>query len=223
MPSVPKPTVVSRLAGRFFYGWVIVAVCSLTLVVSFGVRLSFSVFFVALVADFQWSRANAALVFSVNMIVFTVFSTFVGFALDRWGVRRVYTVGALVLALGLWYSSRIESLGQLMLTYGVVVGLGVTILGLGPQAGVIVRWFRRRRGLALGIAFAGTGFGSLLLTPGAELAIQQWGWRGAYRGLSLLALALIPFIIIFLRLYPAELGLQPDGERQPSERKSTLR
>lgn len=136
------------------------------------------------------------------MIVFTVASPVTGLALDRFGARATFSVGAALLALGLFSSSQTASFWQLALTYGVVAGLGITVLGLGQQTALVARWFRRRRGLAIGLAFAGTGLGALLLVPFTQYLIENWSWRSGFFVLGLLAAATIPLILLLVRDRP---------------------
>lgn len=194
---------VNRLSSHKNYGWVIVAVCAILLFVAFGVRLSFTVFFVALVDEFGWSRGQTSTIFSTTMVVFLFTSTFVGMTLDRFGVRVVFSLGALLMAGGLYLSSQITSFGQLVLTYGVLVGVSITMLGLSIQSAVISNWFQREnKGLAIGLAFAGTGLGSLVMTPSVTWVIANHGWRRGLQGLSVLAVATVPLVLLFLRTRP---------------------
>lgn len=197
---------------NWFYGWVIVAVSNLVITVVFGVRLSFTVFFVALIDEFGWSRADTSLIFSTSMIMFAITSTLTGIGLDKWGARRTFGVGAAILTFGLLLSSQIQNIFQLAVAYGGIAGLGITLLGLGQLSSLISRWFKRRRGMAIGIAFAGSGIGSLLIIPGIEQIISSHGWRTAYIFLAGLTFATIPLIIFLLRQNPADKQLRPDGE-----------
>ncbi len=200
-----------RSSRNWFYGWVIVAVSNLVITVVFGVRLSFTVFFVALIDEFGWSRAETSLIFSTSMIMFAATSTLTGIWLDKWGARRTFGIGAAILTIGLILSSQIQNIFQLALAYGAIAGLGITLLGLGQLSSLIARWFRRRRGMAIGIAFSGTGIGSLLIIPGIEHIISAYSWRTAYIVLAGLTFATIPLIIFLLRLNPAEKNLRTDG------------
>lgn len=183
----------------------VVIVCFFSLCIIFGIRLSFSVFFAEFVTAEGWSNEAAATVFSLNMFVFALTAPFAGMALDRYGPRLVFGAGVALMAVGLWMSSRADSLDDLLLGYGLVGGFGLGITGLGPVASIIAGWASPTlRGRAIGIAFAGTGLGSLVFVPLANLLIEQFAWRGAYLALALIcAFILLPLMVIGLRRPPA--------------------
>jgi MFS family permease len=185
----------------------IVVVCFLSIFIIFGIRLSFSVFFAEFVLVEGWSNEAAAAIFSLNMLVFAATAPLAGIALDRWGPRPVFCLGVLLMAGGLWLSSRATSLSDLLLSYGLIEGVGLGITGLGPVASVIASWTTpAQRGRALGIAFAGTGLGSLFFVPLANRLIDAFGWREAYLALALVCLfILLPLMAFGLRRSPPSL------------------
>ena len=185
----------------------IVLVCFLSLCIIFGIRLSFSVFFAEFVLVEGWSSEAAASVFSLNMLVFAAAAPLAGIALDRYGPRQVFGVGALFMAAGLWLSSQAATGRDLLLAYGLIFGIGLGITGLGPVASVIAGWTTpAHRGRAIGIAFAGTGVGSLVFVPLSNALIDAFAWRQAYLILALVCLlVLLPLMSIGLTRPPSQL------------------
>jgi MFS family permease len=105
---------------------------------------------------------------------------------------------------------------HLYLTIGVMVGAGSVCLGYSGQSLFVPNWFIRRRGLAMGIAFAGVGIGSVTLLPWVQHMIEQTGWRTACTAMGLLVLIALAPINLLLRKRPEDIGLQPDGDAAPS-------
>ena len=182
----------------------IVLVCFLSLCIIFGIRLSFSVFFAEFVLGEGWSNEAAASIFSLNMLFFAATAPLAGMALDRYGPRLVFGVGAGFMAAGLWLSSQAASGADLLLAYGIVFGIGLGITGLGPVASVIAGWTTpAHRGRAIGIAFAGTGVGSLVFVPLSNALIDAFTWRQAYLILALTCLLiLLPLLTLGLKRPP---------------------
>ncbi len=203
----------------------IVIVCSLSLFIIFGIRLSFSVFYAEFVLTEGWSNEAAAAIFSLNMLCFALTAPLAGIALDRYGPRPVFALGVLLMAAGLWLSSRATSLTDLLLAYGLIEGCGLGITGLGPVASVVAGWTTpAQRGRALGIAFAGTGLGSLVFAPLANLLIAQFDWRSAYLILSLVCLCLLlPLMVIGLRKPPAAMRRSGHSQRPSGQWQKLLR
>ena len=196
-----------------FYGWVVVGICFLTLAVGGATNGSFSIFYVAMLKEFHWSRADAAGAFSLSMLLFSVCGPLVGFLIDRFGTRKVMPFGVIVLTIGVLSSSFISSLWQLYLFYGVLMAAGITHIGFIPNVLIISNWFFRHRALALGIANAGRGTGALILLPLIQYAIQNAGWRYAYLFLgSLVFIVLLPLLAIFQRGRPMDKGLTRLGD-----------
>jgi MFS family permease len=197
---------------RIFYGWVIVLVSFLTMVLVVGTRFSFGVFYSSMLTEMGWSRAATAGIFSVSMLVYAAVASGVGAAFDRWGPRRMFPVAAVLLGVGFFLCSGMTTLWQFYFYYGVLVGTGFTALGFIPHVALMARWFDRRRGLATSLALAGTGVGSFLLAPWSEWLIAQYGWRQSYVVYAaLIPGVLIPLILLVQRSRPEDMGLHPDG------------
>jgi sugar phosphate permease len=217
---VPATSVIGqdwRARIPFFYGWVIVAAALLSLGLTYSIWYSFSVFYVALLRDFHWSRASTASIFSTFVIVGGIASPVSGALVDRFGPGRVVAVGGAVLAAGMLICSRLTELWQFYVAFGVVAALGTASTGWTPCVTMITRWFRCRLGIALGIASGGIGVGILVVVPSVQAIIQDIGWRAAYVTLGVTVfLGLVSIGLVLFRGEPGDLGQQIDG-RDPSD------
>lgn len=189
--------------SRFSGSWIIAALGFLVLGFSRGINSSFGVFYVALLETFGWSRGATAGVFSANLIVDAIVSPVVGHLLDRYGPTKVVGVGCLLLASGLWLSSQISSLWQFYIFFGLISALGFSFMGMIPHVVLISEWFSSNRASALGVVYAGTGVGILVLAPLTEWLISSWGWERALQSLAVAILVLLtPLVLGFYRRGP---------------------
>ena len=197
---------------HIYYGWIIVGVALVSMAFWLGIRSSFSVYYVALLEEFPWNRGAAAGVQSMALITYTILSPLVGTLIDRFGPRRVVVPGILLLALGLILCSTIETLSQFYLLYGVVMGTGITGIGIITYSSILAHWFEKKRGLASGFAVSGMGLGTFLLVPISQTFISFWGWRMTFIATGAMVLIiLLPLNAILLRHKPREVGQYPDG------------
>jgi len=197
---------------RFFYGYVILALCFVNMVFLRGVIGSFSVFYLALIEEFEWSYGTAASIASVNAIVYAISSPLIGWSFDRFGPRILMPIGGGLIGLGLIFSGLSHSIWQLYFSYGILAGVGQAGLGFVSQSALISHWFVRRRGTAVGIATMGMGLGALILVPLAQVLITRFGWRSAFMVIAGLGLStVVPANALFQRHSPNEVGQYPDG------------
>jgi MFS family permease len=200
----------------FFYGWVIIAVTFVTMAIGVNARTAFSLLFPPIIDEFGWERGVTAGAFSFGFVVSGAVSPLIGRLMDRLGPRSVMELGVALMASGLLLAPLTTQPWHLYLTIGVMVGAGSICLGYSGQSLFLPNWFNRRRGLAIGLAFAGVGVGSVTLLPWVQLMIDQAGWRTACTAIGLLVLVVLAPINLLLRKRPEDLGLQPDGDAAPS-------
>jgi len=183
-----------------------------------GIRYSFGVFFISILKDYGWSRADTAGAFSLAMVVHALFAPVTGTLIDRLGPRKLFPAGALFLILGLLAASRVSTLWQLYVTFGVVMAMGINTLSYSPHMSLIPKWFLRKRGLATGLVLSGVGLGTLVMLPLVEAIIDAKGWRSAFLVLAALVLVVVlPLTAFFQRRSPQEMGQLPDGGGQVLE------
>lgn len=209
-------SIAARLSrNAFYYGWVVVGVAFITMAFGVNARTAFSLMVHPLTEEFGWDRATVSAAFSIGFITSTALSPVLGLVMDRFGVRFVLPVGVLVTASGLALSTLGYEPWHFYVTLGaLVVGGTVTISYIG-HGFFVPNWFERKRGLAVGMAYAGVGAGAIVLLPWLQVIIERDGWRDACLTLSLiLVVLLVPLNFIFQRTRPRDLGLVPDGTRE---------
>ncbi|MGY8661623.1 MFS transporter [Bradyrhizobium sp. UFLA05-109] len=200
----------------FFYGWVVVAVTFVTMAIGVNARTAFSLFFPPIISEFGWERGVTAGAFSFGFVVSGVVSPLIGRLMDHRGPRAVMEVGVALMAGGLLLAPLTSQPWHLYVTMGVMVGAGSICLGYSGQSLFLPNWFIRKRGFAIGIAFAGAGIGSVTLLPWVQHIIEQSSWRTACTAMGLLLLIALAPINLLLRKRPEDLGLLPDGDAAPS-------
>jgi len=200
-----------------FYGWLIVAVVFVTMGIGVNARTAFSLLFPPILEEFRWDRGVTAGAFSFGFAVSAILSPLLGRMMDRVGPRAVMELGVGLMAAGLLGAPLVTEPWHLYLTLGVLVGGGSVCLGYSGQSLFLPNWFVRRRGLAIGIAFAGVGVGSIVLLPLVQSVIESFGWRAACGALGILLLVVLAPINLLLHRRPEDVGLEPDGAaRGPS-------
>jgi sugar phosphate permease len=194
-----------------FYGWVVLVIAFITLVLGYAIRNTFSVFYPTIVEEFGWGRGNTALMFSITFLVYGAVAPLAGGLVDRFGPRLIMPMGAFILGGGLALCSLATAQWHFDLFYGVMVAAGLSLIGWTPLSAIVSNWFVKKRGLAFGIMGAGFG-GSLVFASVAQFLISTFGWQTAYIIIGLSSVVIIaPLSALLMCRSPREKGLLPDG------------
>ena len=206
MPLLWKPPGV-------FYGWWIVAASFLiALYVGGVVFYGFTALFEPIVNEMGWSYTQVSLAASLRGLEIGLLSPLVGILADRWGPKRLVFGGVLITVAGLLLLGSTRSLVMFYLAFALLA-VGISACTVTVLLTAVANWFRKKMGLASGIAICGFGFSGLLI-PVIVRLIAVYDWRTAVNVLALGMLFLISPLSLFFRHRPEQYGYFPDGQKQ---------
>ncbi len=193
------------------WAWVVAAVSFIAILGAAGFRSVPGVMMAPLHHEFGWSHGTVGLAMSVNMTLFGLTAPFAAALMDRFGVRPVLAAALMLIAAGSALSVFMTASWQLVLLWGVLVGVGTGSISMGFVATVATRWFDARRGLVTGVLTAASATGQLIFLPIVAEVTTHHGWRWASLLVAAAALAVVPLVVVFMRNHPQDKGLAPYG------------
>ncbi|NDV09650.1 MFS transporter [Rhodococcus sp. IEGM 248] len=209
-PGPPAPLTDTR-PPHLHYAWLVAAVAFLALVGAASFRAAPSILIDPLHEDFGWSRASISSAVSINLVLYGLTSPFAAALMERFGMRRVVTAALFLVSAGSGLTVFMTATWQLVLLWGVLVGLGTGSMALAFVATVVDRWFVARRGLVTGILTAGSAAGQLVFLPILAMVAEHYDWQTVALTVSFAALAVAPLVLVFLRNRPSDVGTVPYG------------
>ncbi len=196
---------------RVHPAWIAALVTFFTLVATAGFRSAPSVLIVPLEEAFGWGRDQISLAISVNVLLYGLTAPFAAALMERFTVRKVVMGALITVSTGAFLTTFVNAPWQLVLTWGVVVGVGTGSMALVFAATIANRWFVKRRGLVVGALTAAAATGQLVFLPGLTALSQDYGWRSIGLTIGAASFLMVPFIYLFLKEKPADLGMLPFG------------
>ncbi|MES2255262.1 MAG: MFS transporter [Pseudomonadota bacterium] len=214
-----KQSEATASATPFYYGWVILAAAAVSELLAQGATsYAAGLFVLPLQAEFHISRAVANMPVLIMFLGAALVSPLVGRALDRFSIRLVLPLGAIIFSLALIGIALSHSLLAMAVLLFLPAAIGFMCIGPLTTAAMASRWFYRHRGLALGLAAVATSGGGFTVVPLLSRAIQQYGWRLAliYEA-AIMAAIIVVLALLFLRDKPSDMGLDAHPENRGRE------
>jgi predicted MFS family arabinose efflux permease len=196
---------------RLHPAWLVAVAAFLALIGAAGFRAAPGALMVPLHDEFGWSTSIMSLAVSINLLLYGLTAPFAAALMDTFGIRRVTTVALLMVSLGSGLTVFMTQSFQLLITWGVLIGLGTGSMAMVFAATIANRWFVARRGLVMGILTAGGATGQLVFLPIVAALAENIGWRTASLVIAGAALLVIPLVIGFIGDFPEDRGLTPYG------------
>ena len=204
--------VADYLAARgIHYGWLVIGITFLTMLATAGAMGSAGVLIRPLSAEFGWTTEEISTAMAIRLVLFGLLGPFAAALMNQFGIRTVVATAAGLISLGILCSFFMTHLWQLMVFWGLFVGVGTGMTALVLGATVATRWFEARRGLVVGLMTVSNATGQLIFLPMLASLTENHGWRTALTVIVIVLASAMVLMLTFMRNYPADLGLAPFG------------
>lgn len=174
------------------------------------------IFFPFWMEEFAVAKSEMSLAVTLTLFTGACAAPLTGHFLDRFTVRTVVTAGCFWLAAGYLALRWAGDFAAFLLILLVFQSLGWTCVGPLAQTKLMVNWFTRNRGMALGIAIMGISVAGIVMPPVATVLAEGLGWRDTYTlYAAVLIMLAIPCTLALVKQEPADVGQHPDGDPAP--------
>jgi MFS family permease len=171
-------------AARWYFGWNIVAAATLLTLLTVGLRMGIGPFFLPIVRDLGFSRSLLSGIVAIGMLCYGIGMPLAGYLVGRWGTRPVLLLGLLLVDASIAWAFHARTPVTLLLSFGVLLSVGLAFTSPVALTPVISRWFTRRRGMALFFLSTGSMAGIAIMTPVLTWAIEASSWQWALAGFA---------------------------------------
>ncbi|WP_307794873.1 MFS transporter [Alkalihalobacillus sp. BA299] len=205
------------------YGWVVVWITFIAVLVAAGVRSITGVIMVPLEQEFEWSRSTISFAFAINLVLYGFSGPFIAAGMIRFGIRKMMTYAMGLLVFGMVVSLFMTKIWQLHIIWGIIIGVGCGVFLTVLSAQVANNWFEKRRGFVLGLLMASTAAGQVIFLPLLSYLTETYTWRIGMSVFIVLGIVMVPLIFILMKDKPADKGVLPFGALQKVENSSVNR
>jgi MFS family permease len=199
---------------RIHYGWVVLFVAFFSILIAGIISSSSGVFIVPFESEFGWERSTISFAFAIGLLLYGISGPFMAALIEMTGVKKMMILAMTTLLVGVLLTYFMVKPWQLILIWGIIIGLGSSLFLTVLSPYIANTWFEKRRGFALGILTASTATGQLVLLPLLAYIIEMYSWKWAMGLILILSVIMLAVILLFMKNSPKEIGLLPFGQEK---------
>ena len=196
---------------RIHPAWPVAGVAFIALMGAAGFRAAPGPLMIPLNEEFGWPISTMSVAVSLNILLYGLTAPFAAALMGRFGVRGITMAALVLIAAGSGLTVFAQADWILLITWGLLIGLGTGSMALVFVAEISGTWFVKRRGLVTGVLASGSATGQLIFLPLVASLSENIGWREASLVIAATALAVVPLVFFFIRNHPSDLGVDAYG------------